>query len=90
MELVVCAVFDEKVKAFHPPMFVRESSVCVRWAMSELANPSTDFAKFPEDFTLYELGSWNDKSGEFTGHQSPEPVVRFAVLVNDLNKKRGE
>jgi len=57
------SVYDSKAGAYTQPFYAVNSRVAVRM-FTELANdPKHTFGMHPEDFTLFELGSFDDQSG---------------------------
>jgi len=70
MNLAVFAVLDKAVGAYTKPFFVRTKGEAIR-SFSEACNASDGPFKYPDDYVLYELGSWDDNSGVF---RTNEPV----------------
>nr|AVQ10284.1 DNA binding protein VP5 [Gokushovirinae environmental samples] len=66
MKLGVFTVRDEKVHLFLPPFYARNKGEAVRSFGDAARNKEHNFAKYPEDFTLYELGTFDDEDGTFT------------------------
>lgn len=61
---VICSVYDEKVAGFLPPMIFATAAVAVR-SFAYAANlESSDFNKFAADYTLFEIGTWDDQTGD--------------------------
>lgn len=80
MELIMVAVYDSKARAYLAPLCVRQAAVAVRWFQQELTNPATDFARFPGDYTLMELGMFEDETGITIAHNAPTQIVTGLVL----------
>lgn len=58
------AVFDSKMGMYLPPFFTRAAGAAVR-SFQEAANKADHpFCKNPEDFTLFEIGSYDDTKGQ--------------------------
>lgn len=58
------AVYDGKGQFYGVPFFMPQVGLAVR-AFADLANdPNTTVYKHPGDFTLYEIGSFDDSTGE--------------------------
>jgi len=75
MEMCIIAVFDSKSEAFLPPFFVRATGIAERWFEAQFLNEESDFFRFPEDYTLFYLGSFMDGSGEFRPFDAHRPIV---------------
>jgi len=52
-----------------------------RQCMDLLQNPNAPFAKFPEDFTLMRIGSWDEIGGIPTADTPPEVVIELLTLA---------
>lgn len=70
-KLVVLAVFDSKVNSFAQPFFMRTRGEALRgWA--DVANdPQSNVCKYPLDYSLMELGTYEDSSGRFENYTAP-------------------
>ena len=67
----VYSVYDSKVEAYLQPFFFPAKGAAIR-AFSEIANDkSSSIGKNPEDFTLFELGSWDDSTAKIEMHSTP-------------------
>lgn len=67
MKTNVYAVYDSAIKSFMAPFFMQTDGQAIR-AFSDTVNavPPTLVSKHPEQFTLYNLGTFDDESGELT------------------------
>jgi len=45
--------------------------VAIRAWASQVNNPQSSESKFPSDFTLFELGTWDDQNSQFEQHPTP-------------------
>lgn len=63
---VIVSVKDTAAQAFGRPIFVPSTAVAVRSFRDEInrKDSTEDMAKHPEDFELYELGSFDDSNGD--------------------------
>lgn len=68
MNQVIVSVKDTAAQAFGRPVFVPTVSVAVRSFRDEINRPDSkeDMAQHPEDFELYEIGSFEDTTGVIT------------------------
>lgn len=85
MLLKVFSVYDVKVGAYLPPIFMRSKLEAIRSFTSAVTDEKHQFAKHAEDFTLFELGDWDDGDCKFKCHLTPIPVLKAieAVAVVD-------
>jgi hypothetical protein len=81
MILVIVSVKDTAAQAFGRPIFVPSTAVAVRSFRDEInrKDSNEDMAKHPEDFELYELGSFDDSNGVISVNE-PRLVARAKDL----------
>lgn len=66
----VCTVFDSKAEAWLQPFFTPTTATAVR-AWEKVANEEGhEFHSNPADYTLFEIGQWNDVEGYITMHDA--------------------
>ena len=71
MILKVFSVYDSKVEAYMTPFFMHSKGQAIRSFMDTIADSNTQFAKHPEDFTLFLLGDYDDQTGKFVMSATP-------------------
>lgn len=60
------AVKDTKVGLFDPPFVVIHTELAIReWDMN-IKNPQTRIGMHPSDYELYQIGTYNELTGETT------------------------
>lgn len=79
---IIVSVKDTAAQAFGRPIFVPAVPVAVRSFRDEVnrKDSSEDLARHPEDFELYELGSFDDSTGIVEVLESPRLVARAKDL----------
>lgn len=71
MQKFFYSVYDSKAKVFSNP-FTSVNHLTATRDFNRAANdPSSDISKFPEDYTLYEIGSFDDVLGILVPHENP-------------------
>jgi len=70
----ICTVKDRAADAFGRPMFVPSTGVAIRSFSDEINRNSADNQLYnhPDDFDLYELGSFDDNTGLFHLNEQPK------------------
>lgn len=63
MILKIFSVYDVKAEAYLPPFYVASKGAAVRSFSDAASDPTHNFCKHAEDFTLFELGEFNDETG---------------------------
>ena len=70
----VFAIYDSKAEAFLQPWFSPTKATAIR-SFSQAANEETsDFNRFAEDYTLFEIGSWEPASGVLVMSEAKVPL----------------
>lgn len=74
-ELGIFAIKDEKTEEFHPPFFQTTAASALRLFKTEInrADPNNQAYLYPEDFSLYYLGTFNQGNGKI------EPACELLV-----------
>lgn len=70
MKLKIFTVYDSKLEAYMTPFFMQKKGEALRAWHSTVNDASTSFAKYPGDYTLFEIGEFDDETGNFTSHES--------------------
>jgi len=85
MKHVVCAVRDRASDTFGRPFFVRTLGEANRSFIDEVNRASADNQLYahPEDFDLYEIGSFDDDSGDLVAIKPRMVAVGKDVRVKE-------
>jgi len=65
MVRMVFSVRDVKAGAFSLPFYQVNEGVAIRSFIAACKDMQGEIAKFPEDYELFKLGTWDDESGKF-------------------------
>jgi len=65
MKLHAYSVYDSAAKAFLPPFFMHNNAVAIRAFAHSANDENHQFCASPEDYTLWNIGSWTDDQGDF-------------------------
>ena len=76
MLLKVCAVKDSAADAFGRPFFVPTIGLAMRSFIDEVNNRESPFNAHPDDYTLYEIGDFDDNTGLLFSLDTPRQVMR--------------
>lgn len=70
MKTKIYAVYDSKAEAYMQPFFMQSRGIAMR-SWEDIANDEkSQICKTPGDFTLFELGEWDEQTGVITMHES--------------------
>lgn len=84
--LMIYSVFDSKISAFMNPIFLRNSGEAIRVFESAVLDEKHDFHRYASDFTLFELGSWDDQSAKFDLYSTPKSLgVAIQFLKSNVS-----
>lgn len=83
MDLKVFSIYDSKAKVFMQPMFMINEGAAWRSFHHVVNNGDSDVSKYPEDFSLYMIGEYNDGTGALTAH-APEVMVNGLQVKDEL------
>jgi len=65
MKLKVFCVFDSKISLHLQPFFFPATGQALRAFEEAVSDSKTSFAKYPADFTLLEIGTYEESTGLF-------------------------
>ncbi|WNK14936.1 MAG: nonstructural protein [Microvirus sp.] len=71
MKLIMAAIFDAKSESYGRPMFVRAYGEAERAFKDVVNDGKSDYSLHPEDFSLFEVGTFEDASGVVVGLSVP-------------------
>lgn len=72
MILKIFTVHDSKAEAYLPPFFMSSRGQAIRAFTDTIADRSTQFSKHPADFTLFEIGEYDDQKGTLTQYETKQ------------------
>lgn len=84
MILKIYTVFDSKAEAYIQPFFSTTKGLALRSFQEALSDSNTNISKYPEDFTLFELGEFDQQTSKFNLHNTPQSL---GVAVEFLTPK---
>lgn len=84
----VFSVYDSKVGAYLAPFFCRASGEAVRAFISAVNAADHDFRRFPEDYSLFELGEFHDETGALVALNAPVLVITALQCVGKAGVAR--
>lgn len=87
MKLTICSVYDSAAQAFNRPLFVPHANLARRSFQDEInrgGDQNNQMNTHPEDFILYELGTFDDETARFDLLPEPRIVARAKDLKDSL------
>lgn len=74
MILKIFGIYDSKAEAFLSPFYMKSIGEAERAIRTLVNDESHNFHKFAEDFTLFELGTFNDANAKFELLNTPHSI----------------
>jgi len=81
MELRAYTIRDTKAEAFGAPFFQKTHGEAERNFTALVRDSQSMLYKFPDDYDLYYLGTYNDADGKFTLLDAPEHLLKAALIA---------
>ena len=75
------SIYDSKTKEYSPPFIAPTKGAAVRMFLEVVMDGTSLVGKYPEDYTLYCIGWWDNGSAVIES-VSPEHVVKGDVLAS--------
>lgn len=79
--LKVYSFYDVRVSAYMTPFFARADGEAIRLADQEANRDGSQIAGYPEDYSVYRVGTWDEGTGRLEREQEPVPIVQCRELV---------
>lgn len=80
MKLLVFTVFDSKAECYMQPFFMPTQGAATRAFQDSVNKEGHQFSQHSEDYTLFQVGEYDDATGEITplqAHISLGNAVQF-------------
>nr|QJB19391.1 MAG: nonstructural protein [Microvirus sp.] len=86
MKMYLYAVYDMKTRVFCIPFFAPNKEVALRSFEYSANHDDNDIGRYPSDFGLYEVGEFDDGTGQLSGHVQPEHLATALHLVKPVEE----
>lgn len=80
MELKMFSIRDSKAEVYNQPHFCLQVGEAERNLMRLVRDPQSMISQFPEDYDLYLVGLWNDKTGVMESLATPQHIAKAVAL----------
>lgn len=85
----IFSIFDQKAAAYLSPFTLQSEAHAIRQLADVLlSNQTSPFSDYPEDFTLMEIGTWDQLTGEIHPHQAFISHGNLAGMKAQLKQRR--
>lgn len=87
MILNIFAIHDSKAEAYMTPFFMRNNGEALRGFMDSMENSESPFHKWPQDYTLFWIGVYDDETG-IIEHRTPKSLGNGVELRRSSSLNR--
>lgn len=87
MIVQVFSIYDTKARIYSRPFFAINGETAGRMFGAAALDASTELAKYPLDFFLFHVGSFNDEQGVFDNLPAP---VNLGAAATYINAEKGQ
>lgn len=81
MKLLLTAIYDHKVMAFTSVMTFRAKGEAIRSFSDAVADKNSMLSRYPADYSLMHLGTFDDNTGGVDPLMVPETIIRAEECV---------
>jgi len=74
----IFSVHDSKAEAYLPPIYFKSAGEAIRSFETACSDIQSNFHKYPADFTLVELGEFDELSASIATHTKPRILSNAA------------
>lgn len=85
MNTLIFTVFDSKAEAFLNPFYSNAVGLALRSFEAACNDATHDFHKYAADYTLFQLGTFNQESGTFDLLASPLNLGLAITFINQAD-----
>lgn len=82
MELKVYSIRDSKTEIFNTPFFKKTHGEAERDFRTAVNDEKTSLNKYPEDYDLYYLGTYDDNDGKLQALDTPQHVIKAVQCLS--------
>lgn len=79
--MMVFAVYDSAAEAYGLPFFLKSTGEAVRSFQDATNDPKSQLSKHPADFTLFEIGRYNELQASFDLLVTPKSLGKAIEYV---------
>lgn len=79
----VFSIFDSAVGTYSPPFLCRAHAEAIRAFQQEAQNEQSAIFRSPKDYTLFELGEFDDETAQFMMLNTPHRLVGAHEFVTE-------
>lgn len=82
MKLKAYAIWDEKASCYLQPAFHPTKGLAIREFTDIVKNPGNPINKYPGDFTLFEIGEYDNENAKLLPHPAPISIGTATEFIS--------
>jgi len=83
MEMKAYSIRDAKAEIFNPPFYKKTHGEAERDFTTLCRDEKSQVSKYPEDYDLYWVGSFDDASGKFEALDTPQHIIKAVQISKE-------
>ncbi|UPW41761.1 nonstructural protein [Peromfec virus RodF7_15] len=83
----VYSVYDKKAKLYQGMMTFINNEVALRYFLDIFKNPDSYIGKHPDDYIVYQIGTFNDATSEYEALPFNEDLINGNTIGDYANDK---
>lgn len=86
MDKNLYTIYDKKSELYAPPFVELTDGTAIRVVTDLLNNSNSPFAKYPSDYTLVKVGSYDELTGIPSGDTPPETIMEILTIKEAMKE----
>lgn len=74
-------IYDLKARQYEQPLYLPHHAAAIRMVKDIMDNPKSIIGKYPEDFELHYMGTYDKETGLHANVNVPELIISLANLA---------
>jgi len=88
MQTNLYAAYDTKAETFGTPFPLLTDALAQRSFIEAVKHPESEFAKYPDDYKLFRLGTYNDETGMLTSPKAPKEIITARQALQSIRAQQ--
>lgn len=85
----IYSIYDSKAEAYLQPLFANTNGVAIRIFSEAVSDENHAFNKYAADYTLFEIGTFDENSGNIEGLKTPKSHVNALTIKSAQGNENG-
>lgn len=84
---LIYSVYDSKIGAYGQIFLQLSEGEALRSFTDIVNDPQSAFNRHPEDYCLFEIGTWDYTEGKISCHNTPKSIIKASTVLKPLAQK---